>query len=92
MKKLIIAILILFMLYAVAAAEELTRNTTDISVGDIITFGHYEQDNNLDNGAEPIEWIVLDVQDGKALLLSKYDWMSSRTIQNPQMSHGKPAP
>ena len=38
----------------------------------MITFGYYEQDNNLDNGPEPIEWIVLDVQDGKALLLSKY--------------------
>ncbi len=43
-----------------------------VSVGDIITFGNYEQDNNLDNGSEPIEWIVLDVLDGKALLLSKY--------------------
>ena len=40
--------------------------------GEIITFGHYEQDNNLSNGVEPIEWIVLDVQDGKALLLSRY--------------------
>lgn len=43
-----------------------------IAVGDIVTFGHYEQDNNLDNGPEPIEWIVLDVQDGKVLLLSQY--------------------
>jgi len=41
-------------------------------VGDIITFGRYEQDNDLENGAEDIEWIVLDVKDGKALLLSKY--------------------
>ena len=37
-----------------------------------MTFGLYEQDNNLSNGKEPIEWIVLDVQDGKALLLSRY--------------------
>ena len=42
------------------------------TVGNIVKFGHYEQDNNLENGQEPIEWIVLDVQDGKALLLSKY--------------------
>ncbi len=40
--------------------------------GDHIFFGHYEQDNDLTNGPEPIEWIVLDVKDGKALLLSKY--------------------
>ena len=41
-------------------------------IGDIVIFGVYEQDNNLDNGQEPIEWEVLDIQDGKALLISKY--------------------
>ena len=41
-------------------------------VDSIVSFGHYEQDNNLDNGPEPIEWIVLDVQNEKSLLLSKY--------------------
>ena len=41
-------------------------------VGDVIEFGHYEQDNVLDNGKEPIEWIVLEVQDDKAWLMSKY--------------------
>ena len=40
--------------------------------GSIVTFGAYEQDNNLSNGKEPIEWIVLDVQDGKSLLISRY--------------------
>lgn len=42
------------------------------TVGNIVTFGCYEQDNNLSNDAEAIEWIVLDVQDKKCLLLSKY--------------------
>ncbi len=42
------------------------------TVGSIVTFGHYEQDADESNGPEPIEWIVLDVQGGKALLLSKY--------------------
>ena len=52
-------------------SEELLRD--DFSeVGNIIRFGHYEQDNNLENGAEEIEWIVLDVQEGKSLLISKY--------------------
>ncbi len=41
-------------------------------VGDTVIFGRYEQDNVLDNGAEDIEWTVLDVKDGKALLISKY--------------------
>ncbi len=37
----------------------------------IITFGTYEQDNNTSNGTEPIEWIVIDEQDGKILVVSK---------------------
>lgn len=43
-----------------------------LSVGDTFTFGSYEQDAVKENGAEPIEWRVLDVADGKALLLSEY--------------------
>lgn len=42
-----------------------------IKVGDIIEFGLYEQDNNMTNGKEPIEWHVIDVQGDKAFLLSK---------------------
>ena len=41
-------------------------------VGNIVSFGSYEQDNDKSNGAEPIEWRVLDVSDGKALLISLY--------------------
>lgn len=41
------------------------------TVGNTVLFGSYEQDNRDSNGDEPIEWIVLDVQDGKSLLLSK---------------------
>ena len=39
---------------------------------DVIKFGSFEQDNNTSNGAEEIEWIVLKVEDGRALLLSKF--------------------
>ncbi len=31
----------------------------DFVRGDKITFGHYEQDNNLTNGKEPISWIIV---------------------------------
>ena len=41
-------------------------------VGDVLTFGHYEQDNDLSNGAEPIEWIVLDHQKGMLTMISRY--------------------
>lgn len=41
------------------------------AVGDIVTFGSYPQtESGKDN--TPIEWQVLDIQDGKALLISKY--------------------
>ncbi len=44
----------------------------DITVGSIIKFGYYEQDNDISNGKEEIEWKVLDVEDNKALLISQY--------------------
>ncbi|MBR4234892.1 MAG: fibronectin type III domain-containing protein [Clostridia bacterium] len=47
--------------------------TPSVKVGDTVTFGSYEQDNNTANGKEPIEWEVLDVEsDGTCLLISKY--------------------
>ena len=57
-------------------AEFISNNTSitpsSIEVGDYIIFGCYEQDNNFENGAEPIEWQVLDVQDGKAFIVSRF--------------------
>ncbi|MBQ9395785.1 MAG: hypothetical protein IJU23_09770 [Proteobacteria bacterium] len=45
--------------------------SSSINIGDIITFGHYEQDNNTSNGKEPIEWRVLDIDsDGHFLIIS----------------------
>ncbi len=40
--------------------------------GDYVSFGAYEQDNNTSNGKEDVEWLVLEVKDGKALVISKY--------------------
>lgn len=45
---------------------------TEAKAGDIVTFGTYEQDNDAENGAEPIEWFILDMEDGQATLLSVY--------------------
>lgn len=42
------------------------------NVGSYVTFGAYEQDNNTSNGKEDVEWLVLEVKDGKALVVSKY--------------------
>lgn len=37
-----------------------------------VKFGSYEQDNDYTNGAEPIDWLVIDEKDGKYLLISKF--------------------
>ena len=52
-----------------ATPVELSRIT---SVGQMIAFGSYEQDGHSGNGSEPVEWIVIDIQGNKALLLSRY--------------------
>ena len=50
------------------------RKTRFSTVGNIVRFGHYEQDGVSTNGKEDIKWIVLayDATTNKALLLSKY--------------------
>ena len=40
--------------------------------GDTVLFGEYEQDKDISNGKEDISWLVLEVKDGKALVVSKY--------------------
>lgn len=45
---------------------------SNLKVGDNIKFGKYEQDNDVSNGAEDIEWNVLIVDFGTALVVSKY--------------------
>lgn len=50
----------------------------DLEVGDTFTFGTYEQDNNFNNGQEPIKWIVLEKQGDYILVISKYGLDSRR--------------
>lgn len=51
------------------AAEE--APTVDVS-GDTVIFGRWEQDGDPADGREPIEWLVLAEEDGRALLISRY--------------------
>ncbi len=41
-------------------------------IGSHVIFGSYEQDNDTSNGKEDIEWIVLDRQNDRIFLISKY--------------------
>lgn len=61
-----------------ALQREATLNSSkysflsNLKIGDTFKFGEIEQDNNTNNGAEEIEWIVLDKKDGEILVISKY--------------------
>lgn len=64
-----------------ASEKETTKETVKVNkeidpatlkAGDSYFLGKYEQDGDTGNGAEDIEWIVLSVEDGKVLLISKY--------------------
>ena len=43
-----------------------------VKAGDHITLGKYEQNGNAANGRESIEWLVLTVENGRALVISRY--------------------
>ncbi len=40
--------------------------------GDCIVFGNYEQDGNLFNGSEPVEWEILVENDDSFLIISRF--------------------
>lgn len=51
---------------------EMKKAFKEANVGEYVTFGHYEQDNDTSNGKEDIEWLVLEKEDNKVLVISKY--------------------
>ena len=59
-----------------AAVERYGQEYVDafyaLKAGDIFTFGSFEQDNKTANGKEPIEWLVLEHDGDRVLLVSRY--------------------
>ncbi len=55
-----------------------------------VTFGAYEQDNRLDNGKEPIEWLVIAERDGNLLLLSRFI-LDAQPLQSVFVNTGLPS-
>lgn len=78
MRKRLISILAVLSLLAAlctgaAFAADETENASNYEIGDIVTYGNYEQDGFYSNGEETIEWIVIARDsDNHALLLSRY--------------------
>ena len=62
-----------------------------VEVGAVVLFGTYEQDNDRSDGKEEIEWIVLAVEDDRALLLSKYglDTLPYNSVRDVTMTWEK---
>lgn len=60
--------------YPVGTFDEPRKIYIPKIAGETVFFGHYEQDNDLENGQEPVEWIVLDYDEtnDKVFLLSRY--------------------
>ena len=69
MKRFLLMFICLMLILPAAFAE---KNPADAKIGDVITFGHYEQDGKTRNGKEEIEWLVLDKQDDRLLVISRY--------------------
>ena len=59
-----------------ASGEKLSQirysSLRSAKIGNTVFWGEYEQDNDIKNGKETIEWIVLDIVEGKAFVVSKY--------------------
>ena len=77
MSWMLVAVLLLgCMIFPVSAEEERLPPPEIMEREDLnfpyLIFGSYEQDNNLENGPEPIEWLVLKEEDGRALVVSRY--------------------
>lgn len=64
--------MLILMLSAVNTLAESAYISSGLSKGSTLYFGSYEQDGNRANGAEPIEWIVLDTDGVHALLITSY--------------------
>ena len=81
MRTLALTMILMTMISSASAAwvphQTVRRPRTQTAVGDTIRMGRFEQDDNFGNGDEAIEWLVLDVRDGKALVISKYSLITS---------------
>ena len=69
MKRLIVLLTVLFALILCchAGISEI-RDKDKLKPGSMVLFGQYEKDNHSENGREPIEWVVLDIQGDQALI------------------------
>ena len=64
---------VLVLITVIIPKQKMNKNIENLNtanVGDTIFFGTYEQDNNIFNGKEDVEWLVLAKEDNKILVVS----------------------
>ena len=71
-KYLRILIYACFVVFVIAFVGLLIRTLFFLEDQEYIVFGHYEQDNDMNNGSEPIEWQLLAQEEDRKLLISRY--------------------
>lgn len=71
MRKQLVLLAVLCFIVSVSLTSCSTGGTK-FNKDDVVIFGHYEQDGEVSNGLEDIEWIVLDTKGSNVMLLSKY--------------------
>ena len=81
MRKAISYLLTLCIVLSIGVTSFAEPEPAALKPGDIIEFGSYEQDNITDNGTEPIEWQVLDVEGDAAFLVSVHSLDGKRFIE-----------
>ena len=69
MRRIAVFMVVTVLLFAAAAAAG--EDAAEIRAGDYVTFGSYPQTAE-GTDRTPIEWLVLDVQDGKVWVISRY--------------------
>ena len=52
--------------------SDLATDISQAKVGDIVSIGKYEMDNDTSNGLDNITWLVIDENDSGILVISKY--------------------
>ncbi len=72
MKKILTILAAVLLLLTACGTDAKKEQWQSCQPGDILTFGKYEQDNDLKNGPEDIEWLVLDREGSRVLVISKY--------------------
>ena len=71
MKRLLfVAMALLLLIFCTQIA--ICETPDSPTVGSSFFLGSYEQDGDDTDGSEPIEWIILEIQENRALLASRY--------------------